>query len=72
LLKKIKKQFLKESGKMTKELKKGLIGKTIKNVEVLEYGGDVYIKVSTDKGPIVIGANDLGVWIDRPSFRKLK
>ena len=73
LLKKIKTQFLKESGKMTRELKKGLIGKTIKNVEVLKYGGDVYIKLATDQGPIIIGANDLGVWIDRPeSFRKLK
>jgi ribosomal protein S3 len=73
LLKKIKTQFLKESRKMTRELKKDLIGKTIKNVEVLKYDGDVYIKLATDKGPIVIGANDLGVWIDRPeNFRKLK
>jgi ribosomal protein S3 len=55
----MKTQFLKESGEMTKELKKGLVGKTIKNVEVLKYGGDVYIKLATDKGPIVIGANDL-------------
>jgi ribosomal protein S3 len=73
LLKKIKTQFLKESIKMTRELKKGLIGKTIKNVEVSKYGGDVYIKLATDKGPIIIGANDLGVWIDRPeNFRKSK
>jgi len=73
LLKKIKIQFLKESRKMTRELKKGLIGKTIKNVEVLKYGGDVYIKLAMDKGSIVIGTTELGVWIDRlESFRKLK
>jgi len=73
LLKKIKTQFLKESRKMTRELKKALVGKTIKNVEVIKYGGDAYIKLATDKGPIVIGATELGIWIDRPeSFRKLK
>ena len=66
LLKRVKAQFLKESRKMTRELKKALIGKTIKDVEVLRNGGDIYIKLATDKGPIVIGANDLGVWIDRP------
>jgi ribosomal protein S3 len=66
LLKRVKAQFLKESRKMTRELKKALIGKTIKDVEVLRNGGDVYIKLATDKGTIVIGANDLGVWIDRP------
>jgi hypothetical protein len=50
---------------MTRELRKALIGKTIKDVEVLWNSGDVYIKLVTDKGPIVIGANDLGVWIDK-------
>ena len=58
---------------MTRELKKALIGKTIQDVEVLRDGVDVYIKLATDKRPIIIVANDLGVWIDRPqSFRKLK
>jgi ribosomal protein S3 len=66
LLKGAKAQFLKESRKMTRELKKALIGKTIKDVEVLRNGGDIYIKLVTDKGTIIIGANDLGVWIDRP------
>jgi hypothetical protein len=50
---------------MTRELKKALIGKTIKDVEVLKNGGDIYIKLITDKGQIVVGANDLGVWIAR-------
>jgi len=66
LLKRVKALFLKESRRMTRELKKALIGKTIKDVEVLWNSGDIYIKLATDKGPIVIGANDLGVWIDRP------
>jgi ribosomal protein S3 len=70
LLKRIKAQFLKQSRQMTRELKKALIGKTIKDVEVLKNGGDVYIKLTTDKGQIVIGANDLGVWIDRPESSK--
>ena len=65
LLKRVKAQFLKESRKMTRELKKALIGKTIKDVEVLKNGGDIYIKLITDKGQIVVGANDLGVWIAR-------
>jgi hypothetical protein len=50
LLKRVKAQFLKESRQMTRELKKALIGKTIKDVEVLRNGGDVYIKLATDKG----------------------
>jgi ribosomal protein S3 len=66
LLKRVKALFLKESRQMTRELKKVLIGETIKDVEVLKDGGDVYIKLTTDKGRIVIGANDLGVWIDKP------
>jgi ribosomal protein S3 len=70
LLKRIKAQFLKQSRQMTRELKKALIGKTIKDVEVLKNGGDIYIKLTTDKGQIVIGANDLGVWIDRPESSK--
>ena len=58
---------------MTRELKKVLIGKTIKDVEVVKDGGDVYIKLATDKGPIVIGANELGVWIDKlERFKELK
>ena len=65
LIKRAKAQFLKESRQMTRELKKALIGKTIKDVEVLKNGGDIYIKLITDKGQIVVGANDLGVWIDR-------
>jgi ribosomal protein S3 len=65
LIKRVKALFLKKSRRMTRELKKALIGKTIKNVEVLWNGGDIYIKLATDKGPIVIGANDLGVWIDK-------
>lgn len=67
LLKRVKAQFLKESRQMTRELKKALIGKTIKDVEVLKNGGDIHIKLTTDKGQIVIGANDLGVWIEKPS-----
>jgi ribosomal protein S3 len=66
LLKRVKAQFLKESRRMTRELRKALIGKTIKDVEVLWNSGDVYIKLVTDKGQVLIGANDLGVWIDRP------
>lgn len=66
LLKRVKALFLKESRQMTRELKKALIGKTIKDVEVLRDGGDIYIKIATDKGTIVVGANDLGFWIDRP------
>jgi len=50
LLKRVKAQFLKESRKMTRELQKALIGKTIKDVEVLRNGGDIYIKLATDKG----------------------
>jgi ribosomal protein S3 len=70
LLKRVKAQFLKESRQMARELKKALIGKTIKDIEVLKNGGDIYIKLTTDKGQIVIGANDLGVWIDRPESSK--
>jgi hypothetical protein len=40
LIKRVKAQFLKESRKMTRELKKALIGKTIKDVEFLKDGGD--------------------------------
>jgi hypothetical protein len=73
LIKRVKAKFLKESRRMTRKVKKALIGKTIQDVEVLRDGVDVYIKLATDKGPIIIVANDLGVWIDRPqSFRKLK
>jgi ribosomal protein S3 len=70
LLKRVKALFLKESRQMTRELKKALIGKTIIDVEVLKDGGDVYIKLVTDKGQVLIGANDLGVWIDRPKGSK--
>jgi hypothetical protein len=52
---------------MTRKLKKALIGETIKDVEVPKNGGDVYIKLTMDKAQIVIGANDLGVWIEKPS-----
>ena len=73
LIKRAKAQFLKESKQMTRELKKALIGKTIKDVGVLKDGGDVYIKLAMDKGPIVIGANELGVWIDKlERFKELK
>jgi ribosomal protein S3 len=70
LLKRVKALFLKESRQMTRVLKKALIGKTIIDVEVLKDGGDVYIKLVTDKGQVLIGANDLGVWIDRPKGSK--
>jgi ribosomal protein S3 len=70
LLKRVKALFLKESRQMTRALKKALIGKTIIDVEVLKDGGDVYIKLVTDKGQVLIGANDLGVWIDRPKGSK--
>jgi len=70
LLKRVKALFLKESRQMTRELKKALIGKTIIDVEVMKDGGDVYIKLVTDKGQVLIGANDLGVWIDRPKGSK--
>jgi hypothetical protein len=73
LLKRVKVLFLNETGQMTRELKKAVVGKTIKDVEVLKDGGDVYIKFATDKGPIVIGANELGLWIDKPErFKELK
>jgi ribosomal protein S3 len=73
LLKRVKALFLKERRQMTGELKKAVVGKTIKDIEVLKDGGDVYIKLATDKGPIVIGANELGVWIDKPErFKELK
>jgi ribosomal protein S3 len=70
LLKRVKALFLKESRQMTRELKKALIGKTIIDVEVMKDGGDVYIKLVTGKGQVLIGANDLGVWIDRPKGSK--
>jgi hypothetical protein len=73
LLKRVKALFLKERRQMTGELKKAVVGKTIKDIEVLKDGGDVYIKLAMDKGPIVIGANELGVWIDKPErFKELK
>ncbi|MGB9756275.1 MAG: hypothetical protein ACPLVJ_00630 [Candidatus Bathyarchaeales archaeon] len=72
-LRKIRARLLKVSNQMTGELKKALVGKTIKDIEVLKDSGDIYIQLATDKGPIVIGATELGVWIDKPErFNELK
>jgi hypothetical protein len=43
LLKRVKVLFLNETGQMTRELKKAVVGKTIQDIEALRDGGDVYI-----------------------------
>ena len=48
----------------TVNLRKCLVGKKVKDVECSHSdSGDSYIKISTDRGSVIIGANDLGVWI---------
>jgi hypothetical protein len=50
--------------KETNILRKRLINKTIQDVECYHsQEGDSYIKIEVHKGSVVIGANDLGVWV---------
>lgn len=50
--------------KETDVLRKFLVNRTIQDVECYySPWGDSYIKIETDKGSVVIGANDLGVWV---------
>lgn len=50
--------------KETEALRRSLVNRTIKDVEC-HYcrSGDCFIKIKTDKGSVIIGANDLGVRI---------
>jgi len=56
---------------MTKSLRKNLVGKTTHDVKCYHFlTCDNYIELTTDEGIMVIGANDLAVWID--SLKKLQ
>jgi len=65
----VEKRRREESGKISEEIRKVLVGKTIRNVLVRStLGGDTFIKLVTDEGTITIGANDTGAWLER--FRR--
>jgi len=50
--------------KETKALRQRLVDRTIKDIKCYRsLSGDSYIKIETDKGSVVIGANDLGIWL---------
>jgi len=73
---KYKREFKQEISELNKEmttsLRKDLIGKTIHDVKCYHFlsGAENYIKLTTNEGIVVIGANDLAVWID--SVKKLQ
>jgi len=72
---KYKKEFEQEiselNKEMTKSLRKNLVGKTIRDVKCYHFlTCDNYIELTTDEEIVVIGANDLAVWID--SLKKLQ
>jgi hypothetical protein len=50
--------------KKEKDAIRRMINRILKNVEIYRSeSGDSYIRIITDKGSVLIGANDLGVWI---------
>lgn len=53
------------SKRMSRELKRALRGRTIKDVTVKKEPHQVYIKFVTTKGTIGIGATSTGVWVDK-------
>lgn len=73
---KYKKEFEQEISELDKEmtgsLRKDLVGKTIRDVKCYHFlsGAENHIRLTTDEEIVVIGANDLAVWID--SLKKLQ
>jgi len=72
---KYKREFEQEISELNKEmtdsLRENLVGKTIRDVKCHHFlSCDNYIELTNDEGIVVIGANDLAVWIG--SLKKLQ